>query len=277
MLEFIRKLFNREEKQETNIDVPENTFVQCPTCKATLYQNAVDKEFGACPDCGYLFPLSTAKWIALLTDEGSFTELFRSLQSEDPLEFPGYTNRLEELGKTHPSEAIVVGTCRIGERSVGLGVMDNTFLMASMGSVVGEKITKLIERCTERKMPVVLVVRSGGARMQEGVLSLMQMAKTSAALRRHHNEGQLFIPILTHPTTGGVSASFAMLGDIILAEPHALIGFAGPRVIEQTIKQKLPEGFQSAEFLLEKGFVDAVVPRKEIRSTLQFLLQFHAS
>ena len=276
MLEFIRKLFKREGKQENSIDVPENTFLQCPACKTTVYQKAVDKEFGACPDCGHLFSLPTAKWISLLSDEGTFTELFRNIQPEDPLEFPGYAKRLKELEINHPSEGIVVGSCRIGERSVGFGVMENSFLMASMGSVVGEKITKLVERCTERKMPVVLVIRSGGARMQEGVLSLMQMAKTSAALRRHHEEGQLFIPILTHPTTGGVSASFAMLGDIILAEPHALIGFAGPRVIEQTIKQKLPDEFQRAEFLLKKGFVDAVVPRKEMRQTLQFLLQLHA-
>jgi acetyl-CoA carboxylase carboxyl transferase subunit beta len=275
MLDFVRKLFRRR-AEPRSIEVPENTFIQCPECKATLYQKNLDQNHGVCPDCGHTMPLNVAQWLQLLTDEGSFAELFRGIRPVDALKFPKYGKRLEQLAVECPSEAIVTGSCTIGGRPALLGVMDSSFLMASMGSVVGEKISLLVERGASKRLPVVLVVRSGGARMQEGALSLMQMAKTSAALRKLTEARQLFIPILCHPTTGGVSASFAMLGDISIAEPGALIAFAGPRVIEQTIRQKLPEGFQKAEFVLEKGFVDLIVPRAEMRASLTRLLEFHA-
>ena len=217
------------------------------------------------------------KRIAFLTEKDSFEEWDTGLTTENPLHMIGYPDRIKSLQeKTKLDEAVITGKARIGANEVALMVMDGRFLMSSMGYVVGEKIARAVERATEEKLPVIIFTCSGGARMQEGMTSLMQMAKTSAALKRHSDAGLLYITVLTDPTTGGVTASFAMLGDIILAEPGALIGFAGPRVIEQTIRQKLPKGFQSAEFLLEHGFVDAIVPRAEQRVTLSRLLKLHA-
>ena len=213
--------------------------------------------------------------VELLCDKNSFRELFAELSPADPLEFPGYADKLEDALERHPSEGILTGTATIGGRAVGLGSMETGFVMGSMGSVVGEKIARLAEECTTRRFPLVLVVRSGGARMQEGLFSLMQMAKTSAAVRRHHDAGLLYVSVLAYPTTGGVAASFAMQADVVLAEPDALIAFAGPRVVEQVMKQKLPEGFQSAQFTLEHGFVDRIVPREELRATLSEILALH--
>ena len=214
-------------------------------------------------------------YVDLLCDKNSFEELFAGLVPEDPLEFPGYAGKLEAALAEHPSEGILTGIAKIGGRETGLGVMETGFVMGSMGSVVGEKIARLAEECTTRRLPLVLVVRSGGARMQEGLFSLMQMAKTSAAIRRHGDAGLLYVSVLAYPTTGGVAASFAMQADVVLAEPDALIAFAGPRVIEQVMKQKLPEGFQSAQFTLEHGFVDRIAPREELRGLLSAILDLH--
>lgn len=275
--QFIQKLFMpHKDEIPQEITIPDNLFLPCPHCKTTLFRKKLLAQNNICPECGFHLVMSSEQWIKLLMDTGSWNPLFENLQPVDPLQFPGYQNRCKQILKSHPHEAIVTGSGLLGAMPVLLGVMDPNFLMGSMGSVVGEKITRLFERAIEEKRPVILVVRSGGARMQEGVLSLFQMAKTSAVIQRFHQAGLLYISLLTHPTTGGVSASFAMLGDIILAEPNALIGFAGPRVIEQTIRQELPEGFQKSEYLLEKGFLDAVVHRHEMRATLQKMLTLHA-
>lgn len=216
------------------------------------------------------------KRIESIIDKDTFIEYDLELESSNPLDFPGYTDKITHLIETtDEKEGVVTGEGNIDEQRVVICVMNPNFMMGSMGSVVGEKITRAIERAIEKRLPVIIFTASGGARMQEGILSLMQMAKTSAALGRLHEEGLLYISVLTNPTTGGVTASFAMLGDIILAEPGALIGFAGPRVIEQTIKQKLPEGFQRAEFLLEKGFVDKIVKQEDMKDTLSQILRLH--
>lgn len=210
----------------------------------------------------------------MISDSESFQEWDNTLSSKDPLSFPGYRKKLESFkSSTQLDEAVITGKCTIRKNPVAVGVMDSEFMMGSMGSIVGEKITRMIERASLEKLPVILFCCSGGARMQEGIFSLMQMAKTSQALKKHSEEGLLYISVLTDPTTGGVTASFAMLGDVILAEPGALIGFAGPRVIEQTIKQKLPKGFQSSEFLLENGFIDRIVKRNQLRKTLAFIIR----
>ena len=230
-----------------------------------------------CPHCGAHGVLGVRDRLTATVDEGSFRELFGNVRSRDPLDFPGYAEKLSALEqKTGLREAVITGTARIGGYRTALAVMDSRFIMGSMSSAVGEKITRLAEYAAKKKLPLIIFCASGGARMQEGIYSLMQMAKTSAAIGRLGEAGCLYISVLTNPTTGGVTASFASLGDIILAEPKALIGFAGPRVIEQTIKQKLPEGFQRAEFLQECGFVDEVVPRSEMRGVLIRLLRLHS-
>ena len=229
-----------------------------------------------CPLCGCHHPIGAYYRLSLVLDRGSFKELDEELASADPLNFPGYRQKLEKAqGKTGMNEGVVTALGRIGGIRVAVGVLDSRFFMGSMSAALGEKVTRLVEQATKAKLPLILFSASGGARMQEGILSLMQMAKTSAALERFSRRGGLYISVLTHPTTGGVTASFASLGDIMLAEPGALIGFAGPRVIEQTIGQELPEGFQSAEYLLEHGFLDAVVPRSQMRDTLIQLLRLH--
>ena len=231
-----------------------------------------------CPKCGHHFNLPRDKRIALLSDKDSFEEWAESITSKDILGFTGRQSYIDKLeanqNKSGYSDAVSVGGCKLADREIGLGVMDFSFLGASMGSVVGERITYMIERCTEEKKPILLVCASGGARMYEGLLSLMQMAKTSAALARHAEAGLPYIPILTHPTMAGVMASFATLGDVIVAEPQALIGFAGPRVIKETTQQDLPEGFQRAEFLKEHGLIDMVVPRNELRDQMILLLNY---
>jgi acetyl-CoA carboxylase carboxyl transferase subunit beta len=256
--------------------IPEGMYLKCPSCKKSVYKPDLKVQIGVCPQCSYYYPLSSRARIAAVTDRGTFIELDKELTSGNPLDFPDYEKKLESyMAKTDQKEAVITGTAEIEGQKTVIGVMDSRFMMGSMGSVVGEKLTRAIEYATEYELPLIIFTASGGARMQEGIFSLMQMAKTSAALARHDENGQLYISVLTDPTTGGVTASFAMLGDIILAEPGALIGFAGPRVIEQTIKQKLPEGFQRSEFLLEHGMIDAIVKRQDMKETLGRLLKLH--
>ena len=250
--------------------------VKCPKCGKLVDKKRVAKRRYVCPECNGYFRVSTNARIRMTADRGSFEEWFADMEPVNPLGYEGYEEKLSETReKTGLREAFTVGSCRIfGEKAV-IGICDARFLMASMGSVYGEKVTAAVERATEEGLPVFLFCASGGARMQEGILSLMQMAKTAAAIRKHGEAGLLYATILTDPTTGGVTASFAMLGDVIMAEPGALIGFAGPRVIRQTIGQELPEGFQSAEFLVEHGFVDGIVKRMNVRKTLYFLIKTH--
>ena len=261
-------------------EAPEGILKKCNKCGAAILTDEVINGKYICPKCHGYFRIPAYKRIELVTDAGSFEEWDAKIDEgerpENPLDFRGYTEKVEALRvKTGLDEAVVTGKATICGYSVVIGVCDGRFMMASIGHAVGEKITRAVERATEERLPVVLFTCSGGARMQEGIISLMQMAKTSAALKRHSDAGFLYIPVLTDPTTGGVTASFAMLGDIILAEPGALIGFAGPRVIEQTIGQKLPEGFQRAEFLLEHGFVDRIVTRDEMKEVLGQILKMH--
>lgn len=255
--------------------VPDDLWEKCPKCKKIIYTKDMS-ENKTCTNCGYCFRLSAKERLKLVVDEGSFEEWDTDIPSENPIDFPGYDQKIAAVRKkTSLHEAVVTGKGLIEQREAVIGIMDSQFIMGSMGMVAGEKITRAFERATASALPVIIFTASGGARMQEGILSLMQMGKISAAVKRHHEAGLLYIVVLTDPTTGGVTASFAMQGDIILAEPQATIGFAGRRVIEQTIKQKLPESFQKAELLLEKGFVDKIVARENLKATLNFLLKVH--
>jgi len=264
--------------KDKKLRIPEGLWVKCNHCREVIYTKEMEKNFKVCPKCDYHFPISVSERIALILDEDSFKEWDRDLASLDPLNFRDtsrYRDRLRSSQeKTGFREAVMVGQGTIQTRPVGFGVFNFSFMGGSMGSVVGEKILRAMERAAENQHPLILVISSGGARMQEGILSLMQMAKTSAAVARLHEARVPLITILTDPTYGGVTASFAMLGDIIIAEPRSLIGFAGPRVIEETIKQQLPSGFQRAEFLLEHGFIDLIVPRKQLKDTLSKLIAF---
>lgn len=256
--------------------VPGGKLVSCPKCGQESERGQVARGLSVCPKCGYHWPIGAYYRLSTVLDPGSFRELQETLPAADPLSFPGYREKLAAAQrKTGLTEAAVTATGSIGGYKCVVGVLDSRFLMGSMSAAVGEKITLAIEYAARNKLPLILFAASGGARMQEGILSLMQMAKTSAALARFSEKGLLYISVLTDPTTGGVTASFASLGDVILAEPGALIGFAGPRVIQQTIGETLPEGFQRAEFQMEHGFVDAVVPRSEMRDTLARLLRLH--
>ena len=267
---------NVQNSGESSPEVPEGLMRKCNACRAVVLAESIIGNQYICPKCGNYFSVPARRRIEMLADEESFKEWDTGLTSGNPLHYKGYEDKVEALReKTGLDEAVTTGLARIGGHEVVLAVCDSHFMMASMGKVVGEKLTPAIEKATERKVPVIIVACSGGARMQEGIHSLMQMAKTSAALKRHHDAGQLYISVLTNPTTGGVTASFAMLGDIILAEPNALIGFAGPRVIEQTIGQKLPKGFQRSEFLLEHGFIDQIVEREHLKNRLEHLLSLH--
>ena len=264
--------------KESKLKVPDGLWVKCDNCKEIIYKLEVERNLKVCPKCNYHFRIGAKERLALIIDEGSFKEYDARLHPIDPLNFrdlKSYRERVREAKKaTGMNEAVLCGMAKIGGFPVSICSFEFSFLGGSMASVVGEKITRAIERAVKERSPLIIISCSGGARMQEGVLSLMQMAKTSAALAKLGKAGQLFISILTDPTTGGVTASFAMLGDIIIAEPKALIGFAGPRVIEQTIRQELPPGFQRAEFLLEHGMIDLIVDRKSMRDLLIKLLDF---
>ena len=266
----------RPSKSEEEPNIPEGLWRKCNKCSQPIYVEDVKNNYYVCPKCGGYFRVHARRRIVMIADEGTFEEWNRDMEFSNPLDFPGYEKKvLAAREKTGLNEAVITGKASIDGHPAVIGVCDSRFLMSSMGYIVGEKITGAVERATKEKLPVIFFVCSGGARMQEGMISLMQMAKTSAALKRHQEAGQLYITVLTDPTTGGVTASFAMLGDIILAEPKALIGFAGPRVIEQTIGQKIPEGFQRSEFLLEHGFVDKIVERHELKDTLVRILRIH--
>ena len=248
----------------------------CPACGAPVPKRELAKSLYVCPRCGHHNPVGAYYRLRLVLDPGTFRELGEKIGARDPLDFPGYGEKLDTAQRrTGLAEAAVTATGRLDGRKVAVGVLDGRFLMGSMSAAVGEKVTQLVEYAAKGRLPLILFSASGGARMQEGILSLMQMAKTAAALERFSQKGGLYLSVLTDPTTGGVTASFVSLGDVILAEPGALIGFAGPRVIQQTIHQTLPEGFQRAEFLQEHGFVDEVVPRAELRKTLARLLKLH--
>ena len=279
IIDKVKKINEQETKRVKNekaSDMMIGKWVKCDKCKEIIYKDDLHQNLSVCPNCGKHFRLSARRRIKQIADEGTFKEIGGDILTQDPLKFNGYMKKVETLKeKTKIEEAVKCGICEIeGEKAV-LAVMDGNFLMGSMGSAVGERITLSIETAINKKLPLIIFCVSGGARMQEGIVSLMQMAKTSSALARLDEAGLLYISVFTDPTTGGVTASFASLGDIILAEPNALIGFAGPRVIEQTIKQKLPEGFQSSEFLLEHGFIDKIVERKDMKETLYKILKLH--
>lgn len=266
----LRKGLGRKKAQN------EKAYEKCPSCNIVCSQKEMQDSHHVCPSCGFHIKLGAYERIEMMCDADSFKESTAGMTSVNVLDFPDYKQALKEGKQTSGlNEAYVFGTARIDSMPVVIGVLDSRFVMGSMGSVVGEKITRSVEMAQEKKIPLLIFSASGGARMQEGTVSLMQMAKTSAAMRRFSNRGGLFISCLTNPTTGGVLASYASLGDIIIAEPGALIGFAGPRVIEQTIGQKLPEGFQTSEYLLEHGFLDRIVQRSELRSVVSQILRLH--
>ncbi|HLY12007.1 MAG TPA: acetyl-CoA carboxylase, carboxyltransferase subunit beta [Planctomycetota bacterium] len=273
--EKIKKFISRKRQ------IPGDLWMKCPDCKGMLFKKEVEDRKKVCTECQYHFTITPTERLDLMVDAGSFQELWADLESVDALKFEGEVSYKKKLAaaekETGQKDACVVGTAKMSAREVVVGMTDSRFMMGSMGSVLGEKVTRAFELATEKKLPVIFVSGSGGgARMFEGCLSLMQMAKTSAAIARHSDAGGLFISVLTNPTMGGVMASFAALGDIILAEPKAMIGFAGPRVIEQTIKQDLPKGFQTSEFLLAHGFIDMIVDRRKMREELTRLLDYLA-
>ncbi|WP_035052625.1 acetyl-CoA carboxylase, carboxyltransferase subunit beta [Carnobacterium pleistocenium] len=263
-----------DEEQDAPM-VPDGMFAQCPSCKKAIYT----KDLGTqkiCPECGYTFRIRAQKRIQLTLDDGSFEEWNQDIPFENPLNFPDYDKKIKKAQmNTDLHEAVLTGKGSIDGLETAICVMDSHFIMGSMGKVVGEKITRTFERATDEKLPVVIFTASGGARMQESILSLMQMAKISGAVARHSDAGLLYVTVLTDPTTGGVTASFAMQGDIILSEPQALVGFAGRRVIEQTIKEELPDDFQLAESVLENGFIDKIVLRRDLKETLSQILRIH--
>jgi acetyl-CoA carboxylase carboxyl transferase subunit beta len=255
--------------------IPEEMWVKCPSCNTMLLTTDMEENLHVCTKCNHHFRMTVKQRIEMFADADTFVEQDAELESSNILDFPGYEAKLEKARAKGGKESVICGACQIGGVDAVLCAMDADFMMGSMGTITGEKITRAFEYATENLLPIVICTVSGGARMQEGIMSLMQMAKTSGAAKRHSDAGLLYITVLTDPTTGGVTASFAMEGDIILAEPDTLIAFAGPRVIEQTIRQKLPKDFQSSEFLLQKGFVDAVVSRNNLKETVVKLLKIH--
>ena len=278
----IRDLFSKTKKRSVVIQAkdekvfPEGLMMKCPECRKIHLTKEIQHNQKVCPSCQHHLKMTASERIAIFLDEGTFESFDDHLQTTNPLNFPAYVDKVQiDMKKTGLNEAVLTGKGQLKGQDVIVAVMDSHFRMGSMGSVVGEKITRAIERATEERIPFIIFTASGGARMQEGVLSLMQMAKTSVALKRHSEEGLLYISILTHPTTGGVSASFASIGDYNIAEPQALIGFAGRRVIEQTVREKLPEDFQTAEFLLEHGQLDAIFHRHEMRDKVAMLVKLH--
>ncbi len=264
-------------KQKITPGIPQELCSSCPDCKHMNFTSDLEKTYHICEKCGFHFRINARQRLNMICDKNSFIEHNSNLTSNNRLDFPGYTKKLEDASLfSHEKEAVITGVGKINNYEHAIFVMESSFMMGSMGQVVGEKITLLFEYATMHNLPVIGYTVSGGARMQEGMLALMQMAKTSGAVKRHSDSGNLYIAVLTDPTTGGVTASFAMEADIILAEPKALIAFAGPRVIEQTIRQRLPKGFQKSEFLLEKGFIDGIIPRNEQVTVLSNLLSLHS-
>ena len=276
----VDKIKKRESKnvanKKSNIDIPIGKWIKCEACKEIIYKETLRSNLSICPNCGHYFRVHINKRIEMIIDEGTYERFDLNIETTNPLELEDYPKKLKTLReKTGLEEAVACGTGKVNGEKVVICIMDSGFLMGSMGAVVGEKITYSIEQAIKLKLPLIIFAVSGGARMQEGIISLMQMAKTTAALTKLDEAGLLYISVLTDPTYGGVTASFASLGDIILAEPGAMIGFAGQRVIEQTIGESLPEGFQTAEFLLEHGFIDKIVERKDLKSTIYKLIQYH--
>jgi acetyl-CoA carboxylase carboxyl transferase beta subunit len=268
---------DHQQPEEERPNVPQGIMTKCPKCGKVIYSKILLKNHKRCDECGFHFKVSANERFAMILDDGEWQEFDSQMTTRDPLNFPGYGDKLVKTQTlTGLVDGVVTGKGKISGLPVMLAVMDAAFFMGSMGSAIGEKLARLFERATKERLPIIIFTASGGARMQEGIFSLMQMAKVSAAAAKHSEAGLLYITVLTDPTTGGVTASFAMLGDIIIAEPDALIGFAGPRVIAQTIGQKLPEGFQKAEFLLEHGFVDRIVPRDQLKQTLGTLIKVHS-
>lgn len=282
----IRDIFRKNQKkkyatiptEKAKNDVPEGIMMKCPECRKNVFTKDLMKNLKVCPTCDHHMKMTAHERVEIFLDENTFESIDDHLETVNPLNFPSYTEKIKsDAKKTGINEAVLTGVGQLDGQKVVVAIMDSHFRMGSMGSVVGEKITRAIEKATQLKVPFIIFTASGGARMQEGVLSLMQMAKTSVALRRHSDQGNLYISILTHPTTGGVSASFASVGDINIAEPKALIGFAGRRVIEQTVREKLPENFQTAEFLMDHGQLDAVIHRKDMREKVATLVHMHMS
>lgn len=272
----IKKRDMPEKNKSTKIDIPVGKWVKCDECKEIIYKDTLRENLSICPNCGHYFRMHINKRIELIIDEGTYENFELNIETSNPLNIEEYPKKIKSLReKTGIKEAVACGTGNINGEKVVICVMDSGFLMGSMGVVVGEKITYAIEKAIEKRLPLIIFCTSGGARMQEGIVSLMQMAKTTSALTKLDEAGLLYISVLTDPTYGGVTASFASLGDIILAEPKAMIGFAGKRVIEQTIGESLPEGFQTAEFLLEHGFIDKIVEREELKDTIYDILRFH--
>ena len=279
LFKVVKDRFKEDSKSEKNsggVEIPKGLLFKCPRCGTVIYKDDFDRNKAVCVSCGYHARIGYRERLEMTADKGSFTEFDEGMTSLNPIDFPEYEEKIAELQeKCKMKEAVVTGVCTIHGYKTVIGIMDSRFMMASMGSVVGEKITRAFEYATANGLPVVLFTASGGARMQEGIVSLMQMAKTSGAIARHNQAGQLYITVMTDPTTGGVTASFASLGDIIIAEPKVLIGFAGRRVIQGTIKQQLPDDFQTAEFMLQNGFVDMIVDRKSMRGTLSKIFRMH--
>ncbi len=275
-IEIFKKKFRNKAPKQFKVDIPDGLFTKCDGCQELIFNEDLVKNHYVCPKCHHHFRMNARDRLNLICDKHSFQELFTDIYTVNVLDFPDYLQKIEEYQKkTNEVDAFICGEAKMNHIKVAIGVLDSYFMMGSMGNVVGEKVTRLIEHATKINCPLLIFSASGGARMQEGIFSLMQMAKTSAALKYHSNAGLLFISILTNPTTGGVAASFASLGDIIISEKDALIGFAGQRVIKQTIRQELPEGFQTADFQLKKGFVDLICERKDLKPMLQKILSLH--
>lgn len=269
------ELESQPNEQQNVPFVPDEMWIKCPKCNTMLLTTDMEENLHVCTMCNHHFRINAKQRIEILADENSFVEYDSDMQPHNILDFPGYDKKLEKARKSGSKESVMCGVCTMNGIKTVLCAMDTDFMIGSMGTVTGEKITRAFEYATKNSLPIVVCTISGGARMQEGILSLMQMAKTSGAVKRHSDAGLLYITVLTDPTTGGVTASFAMEGDIILAEPDALVAFAGPRVIEQTMRQKLPKDFQTSEFVLQKGFIDAVVSRSGLKSTISKLLKMH--
>jgi acetyl-CoA carboxylase carboxyl transferase subunit beta len=275
-VENFKKDFRRKSNQSSKVDIPGGLFIKCEKCNEYIFSEDLEANLDVCPKCRYHFRMNARKRLSIICDNDSFNELFANIKSINPLDFPDYIEKVNKYqSETGELDAFTCGYATVNNYKVAIGVLDSHFMMGSMGSAVGEKVTRLTEYATLNKLPLIIFAASGGARMQEGIFSLMQMAKTSAAIKYHSLAGLLYVAVLTNPTTGGVAASFASLGDVIIAEKEALIGFAGQRVIKQTLREELPDGFQTAEFQLNKGFVDLVLDRKDLKKVITNLLLLH--